>query len=284
MLQAIQRVRGMIAANIPWRKPWKSGVTQTKREREIIISLTSHPPRIESTYMTINTLLQQDLKPDRVILWLAREQFPNPENLPRKLLRLQKYGLEIRWYHDIRSYKKLIPALKEFPDAVIVTVDDDCYYPRDTIRILVEEFERHPMDIICHAITHPKLGEDNHIHINTTQTDCRGTSKYIYKMLGCNGVLYTRGLLDDEVFNETCFMTEAPTNDDIYFWAMAVKKGTKIRQAKNANENVWMTDPKSQYDSSLGVYNLENNLYEQVNNRLMELYPEILDRLLEERQ
>ena len=38
----------MRIANIPLGGPCKLGITKTKREREIIISLTSHPPRIGS--------------------------------------------------------------------------------------------------------------------------------------------------------------------------------------------------------------------------------------------
>ena len=282
MLEILQKIRGAQKDNIPLGRPWKSGVVKKKRDREIIISLTSHPPRIRSTHLTVQTLLQQDMKPDRVILWLAKEQFPCPEKLPKKLLRLQKYGLEIRWYHDIRSYKKLVPTLKEFPDAIVVTVDDDIYYSRDMLRVLVEEHQKHPNEIICHAVTHPILGEDGKLHINPNPGDYRGTSSYANKMLGCAGILYPANLLDYEIFNEKLFMTEAPTNDDIYFWAMAVKKGTKIRLAQKAISNPWMTDAENQLQTSLGIYNLENNLYEQVNNRLMELYPEILERLMAE--
>ena len=60
---------------------------------------------------TIKTLLKQTVKPDKVVLWLAEEQFPQKENeLPSELLELQNFGLTIKWCTDIRSYKKLIPA------------------------------------------------------------------------------------------------------------------------------------------------------------------------------
>ena len=127
------------------------------------------------------------------------------------------------------------------------------------------------------------MGEDGCLHINPESGDYQGTSSYFNKMLGGTGTLYTTQLLDADIFNESCFMTEAPTNDDIYFWAMAVKKGTRIRQASNAVTDTWMTDGENQLLTSLGIYNSENNLYEQVNNRLLELFPEIKDRLTEEK-
>ena len=73
-----------------------SGITDKKRSPEVIVSLTSFPARINSVEKTIRTLLTQTLKPDRVILWLAEEQFHNKENdLPRQLLALKNFGLDI---------------------------------------------------------------------------------------------------------------------------------------------------------------------------------------------
>ena len=283
MIQKLRVWHGMHRANIPFRKAMKYGVTREKRKQQIIISLTSHPPRIGKAHLTVNTLLQQDLKPDRVILWLAREQFPEPESLPKELLRLQKYGLEIRWYHDVRSYKKLVPTLKEFRDAIVVTTDDDVYYARNMLRILIEEHRAHPDEIICHEITRPMLDSKNHLRAGSGNGNYCGTSSYFNKILGSHGVLYTADMLSDDVFDEDCFMTEAPTNDDIYFWAMAVRKGTRIRQAQNAIRQLWMTDPEEQRASSLSEYNEANDLYEAVSNRMLELYPEILQRLLAEK-
>lgn len=137
--------------------PKSSGVTSIKRKEPIIISLTSFPARIKDVDKTILSLLKQDVKPDKVILWLATTQFPKQEgDLPPSILKLKKSGLEIGWYNkDIRSYKKLIPTLRENPDAVIVTVDDDWYYSKHFLKVLLEEHEEHPRDIICNLVTHP---------------------------------------------------------------------------------------------------------------------------------
>jgi hypothetical protein len=72
----------------------------------------------------------QTYKPDKIILWLAKSQFPNKENdLPIKVTELVNYGLSIMWVDkDIKSYKKLIPTLKLYPNDIIITADDDLYY------------------------------------------------------------------------------------------------------------------------------------------------------------
>lgn len=283
-IKYINNIRTLKKSNIDVSKPHKAGVTKTKRETPIIISLTSYPARIESAYKTIRTLLHQSYLPDRIILWLAKEQFVSETALPANLLELKKYGLEIRWCHDILAYKKLVPALKEFPDALIVTVDDDWYYPSNMLEILIEEHDHYPDAIICHAVTHPYLDEKNKIRTNKSNRDYSGTASYFNKVLGGSGALYSKRLLDSEVFNEECFLKEAPTNDDIFFWAMAVKKGTKIRQAQKALGLTFMTDAAMQTENSLDKINSADNLYEKVTNRMLELYPEVLNNLLAERE
>ncbi|MCQ2744694.1 MAG: glycosyltransferase family 8 protein, partial [bacterium] len=79
------------------------GLTVNKRHPQLIVSLTSFPERIDKIDKTINTLLNQTIKPDKLILWLAYEQFPNRENdLPENLLKLKNYGLEIMWCEDLK--------------------------------------------------------------------------------------------------------------------------------------------------------------------------------------
>ena len=57
----------------------ESGITSTKRTPKIIASLTTFPERINTVEKTIKTILNQTLKPDEVVLWLAESQFPKLE-------------------------------------------------------------------------------------------------------------------------------------------------------------------------------------------------------------
>ena len=103
----------------------KIGINQDKQNAPLlIVTLTSFPARINEIHYTIYSLLNQRLKPDKVVLWLAEEQFPNKEeDLPNNLLKLKSNGLTIEWCDDIKSYKKLIPALEKYPKDFLV-IDD----------------------------------------------------------------------------------------------------------------------------------------------------------------
>lgn len=216
-----------------FEKVTKSGLTDIKRNPQIIVSLTSFPDRIPFIYKTISSLLNQTLKPDMVILWLAKEQFPQLENnLPDELLELKKYGLTIKWCNNIRSYKKLVPAIKEYPNDIIITADDDIYYDKTLIELLYKSYEKEPQYIHCHRCTK--------IFYKNGKIKAKGGGKKFYKypsyankLVGVGGVLYPPNSLYCDITNENLFMELAPTNDDIWFWLMAVLNNRKIKVIKN---------------------------------------------------
>lgn len=210
-----------------------SGVTDEKRTPRIVVSLTSFPARIEYVYKTVCSLLDQTLKPDMVVLWLGEEKFPNKENdLPENLMRLTNFGLTIKWCKDVRSFTKLIPALKEFPEDIIVTADDDIYYSRNMIELLYKSYLEEPQYIHCHRCTK--------IFYKNGELKAKSGGKKFYKkpsfankLAGVGGVLYPPHTLYKDITDENLFQKLTPTNDDIWFWMMAVLNGTKIKVIKN---------------------------------------------------
>ena len=126
-----QRIRADLRLALRWalrHKPhWLPG--------RLVVSLTSYPKRFKELATTLKTLLSQEVRPDVVVLWIYKD---DAHLLPPSVLQLRSKGLSIRIVDvDMRSYLKLVPALAEFKDAYIVTADDDIYYPRDWLSMLV---------------------------------------------------------------------------------------------------------------------------------------------------
>ncbi len=69
---------------------------------------------------------------------------------------------------------------------------------------------------------------------------------------GVGGILYPPRCLDEEVLNEKAFMTLCPSADDIWFKAMALKKGTKC-STLNVHNPVYIENSKLQ---SIALYNV----------------------------
>ncbi len=266
--------------------PTELGITKDKREKKIIVSLTTYPGRIDVVYKTVTTLLEQTMKPDEVILWLAEEQFPD-KSLPKSLTDLEQYGLTIRLYKDIRSYKKLIPTLKEYPDDIIITFDDDYYYDKDTVKSLYEEHLNYPDCVIgtraMRLVPNKKRNWFDLVRRSYIYDDSYLPS-YLNSTIGFGGVLYPPHALSKDVLDEDKFMSIIPTNDDIWFWANTVKNGTKIVPMRKGYKIKHFPIENSQ---KTGLWQI--NGFDKVNgingdvacNMFYNMYPEVKEKLCE---
>lgn len=252
---------------------------------KLIISLTSYPARINTVNQTIESLLNQTMKADKVILWLAPEQFPNKEkDLPPQLLDLTQKGLTIDWYHDIKSYKKLIPTLKKYPDAIIVTADDDAIYDKNMVKSLYTEYLKEPNEIHCNRAHKIKTMMDKILPYNKWEkfnSIKSGQSGFNIFFTGLGGVLYPPHSLDERVKNENRYRELCPLGDDIWFWAHAVLKGTKINIIKDLTYPRLIEGSQTIALWHQNVVNNENDI--QIQNVIKE-YPEILQLLKKEKR
>lgn len=199
-------------------------------EAKIIISLTSIPERMHDIHYCLYSLISQSFQADKIILWLGEEKFPNKEkDLPQTVLKFKDWGVDIKFTKDIRSFTKLVPALREFPDDIIVTADDDIFYEKDWLKNLAETYEKHPQDIIVHKPLEVSL-DTPYSKWKAPQTQ----SSFKNFILGVGGVLYPPNPLHKDTVKEDLFLNLCPHNDDVWFWAMAVKNNRKIRLADNS--------------------------------------------------
>ena len=209
------------------------GVNELKREPQIIVTLTSYEKRFEDLEIAIYSLLNQSLKPDRIILWLS-DRYDSINDLPYSLTRFIKNGLEIRFVKDIKSYTKVIYTFKEFPEAIIVTADDDVYYPKTWLEKLYYSYVTHPNDIQVHR-AHRVVVENNKImpYESWTKHVEEESARFDNFLTGVGGVLYPPNCFSKEVLRADIFLKKAPYADDIWLWVMALAHGRKIRVVKN---------------------------------------------------
>ena len=117
--------------------------TDEKRDKKVIVSLTSYPGRINFVPETIKTMLLQTYKPDMIILWLGEEKFPN-QKLPPVYEKLRKCGVNIFFRPDLKSHTKYFYAMQEYPNDIIITVDDDSYYENTLVEKLMNSYFDNP--------------------------------------------------------------------------------------------------------------------------------------------
>ncbi len=208
----------------------EKGIAELNSEN-VIVSLTTHGRRIYEVYLAIESIMQGSVKPNRIILWLASDR--QDKELPQTLINQTNRGLEIKYTEEIGPYTKLIPTLKEYPESLIITIDDDILYPYDTIELLISAHRNNPNCICANRILDIQLdkqGNPTSIPTWSELLDKDHKSKLNF-FEGVGGVLYPPQSFTSEVFNQSVFKSICPTADDVWFNCMAMLAKTPIVSA-----------------------------------------------------
>ena len=204
--------------------------TKKNYNNNVIVSFTSIPSRINKVHFVIKSLLLQTYRPDKIILWLSKEDF-NDITLPKTLLDLLRTDVEIKWCENLKPHKKYYYAMSENPESIIITVDDDGFYRKNLIRDLINSYRRFPYAISCtraHKMTF------DHQHKLLPYNEWEYETKYFNKpsklllATGVGGVLYPPKSLDNRVFNQDLIRELCLNADDIWLKAMAVLNNTPV--------------------------------------------------------
>ena len=199
----------------------------------LVVTLTSYPPRFPTLAWTLRSLLDQSVAADHTVLWIAHADLPL---LPPEVLSLTDHGLQIRGCDDLRSYKKLIPALAAFPDNFLVTADDDVYYPPEWLGSLTSDVRPDRREVIAGRAHLASLDPEGHAfpyadweHATSTRHATSPATRLF--PTGVGGILYPPGCFVPEVSDQTTFLRLCPYGDDIWFFWMARLGGIDQTQA-----------------------------------------------------
>lgn len=207
------------------------------RPEEIIVSLTSFPKRFPVLSEALKSILWQTLLPDRFILYISAD-VPQ-ETLPREVTDLKAYGLEIENRIDLKPHTKYFYAMKENPDALLITVDDDLMYPRDMIEKLYATYRKFPDCVIAdraHEMTFDEAG--NLLPYRQFRWESGRVDVPSADLLatGCGGVLYPPHIIDPKFLDEDLLRRLAFAADDVYLKMVETVKGTRVTVS---NTDVW---------------------------------------------
>lgn len=201
--------------------------------------------------------------------------------MPESLLVFKNHGLEISWCEgNIKSYKKLIPTLQAYPDAVIVTADDDVIYPKDWLRKLVNAYKSNPDYIHCHRAHKIDFDKEGKLLPYNDWLSCVSYKEVIPSFLnfftGMGGVLYPPHCFYADILDTHKFLSLAPHQDDIWFWAMAVCNGVKVNVVESNYQEF-----KSFVDAIKGsLWEINQTQNDVVLNKVLEFYPSIKEKII----
>lgn len=208
----------------------EKGISNTKYcDKELIVSLTTYGRRLHEAHLPIESIMQGSVKPNRIVLNIDEKYM---KSIPTVLKNQQRRGLEINACKDIRSYTKLIPTLKAYPEAAIVTIDDDLIYKYDIVEKLLRDFIEEPDVIHANRIHKIILNEDGTPkgYMDWELSSQSDEISPLNFLTGVGGVIYPPHCFPDEVFNESVFLDICKYADDIWFYSMALMNNVGIRR------------------------------------------------------
>lgn len=255
-------------------------LNKEKRDIFVTASLTSFPARIEYVHLAIKSLMLQSYKPDRIVLWLANEQFSD-HILPENLTNLEKYGLEIKWCDDLYGHKKYFYCIKEQKEnEVVITFDDDIIYPIDCIKRLIAKHKQYPGCLVCErAQTVPR---NKRISYNVGRWDTisdialKKPSNSVCPSTG-GGYLIPYNSYPIKMLDKDLIRKYALKNDDMWCMFMAAENSVKFIKTRKYHR-IFSPVLGSQI-SSLSVVNVLQNGSENDFVKLKKAYPDAYRRI-----
>ena len=210
--------------------PKRYGLNRKKRKKRIIVSLTSYPGRFEHIHTALKSMMLQTVKPDQIIVWLDEDV--GRDKLTRKMLELEQYGIEYRAMPgDLKPHKKYFHVMQEYPNDIIITVDDDLIYPKDVIESLLKTHKRYPK-AVCARRVHKiiKKADGGIAPYNDWLGEYCGCYTPSHELIatGVGGVLYPPHCLYEKAFDEKLITELSLKADDIWLKFMELLNGTYV--------------------------------------------------------
>lgn len=188
----------------------------------LIVSLTSYPPRIGCVHKVIESLFNQTVKADEIILYLSLEEFPNEEeDLPDVLRKLiGKKGFRIEWVKEnLKSHKKYYYALQQYREDTVITVDDDMIYAETMINDLIREYRRFPYAVSARRvriILRQDDGLESYSKWDGILDEYAGIPRMDILAIGVGGICYPPRTGNEDWFRKKEMMSIAGEQDDLW--------------------------------------------------------------------
>ena len=203
----------------------------------IIVSLTSYPQRYSTLHICLESLFNQSMKPDLIVLYIYEKDM----SLPNSVLEYEKKGLLIKVVNDdLKSHKKYFYAMQEFSNDILITVDDDIIYPVYLVEKLVTSYMQYPKAIFAGRAHGIRLNDDGSLlRYIDWEREIKYYNKPSHRLMatGVGGILYPPHCLTSEVFNKSAIKKYCLNQDDVWLKCMELLSEVPIILIEQASQH-----------------------------------------------
>lgn len=174
-------------------------------KEQIVVSLTSWSKRIGNIPIVLDTIFAQTVQPDAIVINLSLDEFPTRELPANVQSYIDAYDrIRVNWVvHDTRVWKKFLPTLLLYPDALILPIDDDILYPPTMIEGFMQAHAKYP--------DRPISG--NHYWYHGIKCHC-----------GCASLVQAKHFEGWQKYYKHSFRISCPSSD-LFYTYLAAKNG-----------------------------------------------------------
>ncbi len=271
-------------ANFRYKPLSKEKMKELKNgTNHLIISLTTYGSRTNRVHMTLDSLFLQTVKPEKVILWLSEDEYTGKlDELSKEIVeRVENIKwFEVRFCEDLKPHKKYFETMRAYPDATVVTVDDDVFYPSDWLEELVNLSDNNPGCICCttaHYMTTDSLGNIKSYSDWIHSTDEIGPSLFLCP-IGVGGVLYPPHCLYEDVFDKDFIVENCLKADDLWLKIMSLLKNTMV--VRGSRYSYTFLSVQGSEKDGLSLVNVLQNKNDEQLNCIMRKYGDSVKEML----
>lgn len=206
-----------------------------KLPAKLVLSLTSYKPRFDTLYYTLKCLTRQSVLPDSIILWVSEKDYAH---VPNEIMELQSVLggdlFSVKIAKDNGPYTKIIPSIENYPEAFVVTADDDLFYSKNWLKHLLQEYDPSQKEIVAYVTHEITMNDENTInpYVQWELNKKSDVDEWLGFPAGYGGVLYPPGCFDRRVVDEDLFLELSPKADDPWLYWMAKLNGYKTKKTR----------------------------------------------------
>lgn len=234
-------------------------------DKRIIVSVTSYSKRVGIVHKMIQSLYQQTIKPNKIILWLSLEEFPRKEkDIPKELIKLVGInGFEICWVTDnLKSHKKYYYVLQRYKKDIVIIVDDDIYYSSTMIEELMNSYYKFPKAISArnvHMILRLEREIADYKIWAQSYKSCKEVERKDFCAIGWGGILYPPYIASKRWFDVSAIKKYSQDQDDLWLKFNEILDGISVVYVEKKEEDIVIEGSQEFALATDNIFGNQNN-------------------------
>lgn len=192
-----------------------------------IVSVTSFGDRLKYELpIAIESILNNSKLPDKICVIVEQKDL---NNIP-EILKDSNIIEFITISENLKGHNKYYYTMKKYPNNIIITIDDDIYYPKSFMDSCIKAYENNPKVINAGRVHKIKIDNGELLPYRKWEWESKEIeeSNYLF-FTGVGGVVYPPNIFNEDDLNIS-IIKEYLEVDDIFLNYLCKKKGILVKR------------------------------------------------------